>query len=152
MSVISVLILLVLGLAVIFLLLWVIFSQIKKDKIRSELIKNTQAQSQAARVKIIESIQVLLKVADTKELGWIEASIRIKALLDQLSVDLSEHDVIGVFYKVYVETEHIPTHDGWNALPKNAKTAFRKTFQECETKYEHELIAGKNALLAYALV
>ncbi len=85
-------------------------------------------------------------MAGTEELTWIEATIRIKTLLDQLSIDLSEDETIGVFYKVYADTEHIPTHDAWNVLPKNAKTAFRKTFRESEAKYENELLARPNML------
>ncbi len=58
MSVTSSLIWLVSGLTVILLLLWVIFSQIKKDKVRFERIKSVQEQSQAARAEIINSIQI----------------------------------------------------------------------------------------------
>lgn len=143
---------LTLGLVTIGWLVWVIVKLLHKDRIRTEQIKSVQQQYQAARANHIESIQILLKVAGTEELGWVEASIRIKVLLDQLGIDLSEHESIGVFYKMYVQTEHIPTHDAWNALPKSAKASFRKTFKECEEQYAQALLDGKSALQTYPLV
>ena len=152
MSISLFLVLLVFGVLAITFLLKTIRSQLKKEKDRASFERETNSKKQEARGKIIESIHILLKVVGSEELGWIETSIRVKNLLDQLSIDLSEHDSIGVFYKVYAETEHIPTHEGWSILPKSAKNAFRKTLAKCESKYASELEQGKKDLLAYPLI
>jgi hypothetical protein len=57
----------------------------------------------------------------------------------------------GVFYKVYAQTEHIPTHEGWSNLPKDARKKFRIEFMKCEAKYLDELEQAKIALLEYPL-
>lgn len=123
-------------------------------KTNDQKIAREQADTQfhEGRQKIIESIHILLKVVGTEELGWMEACIRIKVLLDRLSMDLSTHPEIGIFYTVYSETEHIPTHDAWNALPKQAKVKFRLQMQACEDQHIEALKTGKAALLAYPLV
>lgn len=140
------------GLIAIFLLVRVILSLLKKERVRKQQIQEVLQQKSEARKKIIDSIHILLRVVGSEELNWIEASIRIKTLLDQLSVDLSDHDSIKVFYAIYAETEHIPTHDGWSVLPKSAKQAYRKTFAECEEKYAADLEQAKQDLLTYPLV
>lgn len=139
------------GFLVILALAWVISRQLKFDKKRKQEVEEAQKTVLEGRSKRIESIRVLLKVVGSEELGWMEASIRIKTLLDQLSLDLSDHEVIGVFYKVYTQTEHIPTHEGWSDLPKDARKKFRMELLKCEAKYHDELEQAKVALLEYPL-
>lgn len=137
------------GLIAILVLSRVIFIQLKKERVRQQDVLAARDAQIKARANIIESILILLKTVGSEELGWIETSIRIKHLLDQLSLDLSTHQSISVFYKVFSETEHIPTHDAWQALPQSAKRSFRNTFVECETKYLTQLQQAKEDLLAY---
>lgn len=139
------------GIFIIFALAWVIARQLKLDKKRKQEVEEAEATLLEGRQKRIESIQVLLKVVGSEDLGWMEASIRIKTLLDQLSIDLSEHETIGVFYKVYAQTEHIPTHEGWNNLPKEARKKFRIEMMKCEAKYQDELELAKVSLQEYPL-
>ncbi|TBR37706.1 DUF2489 domain-containing protein [Marinomonas agarivorans] len=144
-------ILIIVGVIAIFALSRVILSLLKKERARAKQIALSKEKQQQAREDMVRSIHILLNSVGSEELGWIEASIRIKHLLDLLSFDLSEHKSIYIFYKIYAETEHIPTHDAWSALPKKAKDAFRKTFSECEEKYALELEQGKKDLLLYPL-
>lgn len=140
------------GVIVILVSVWFILRQLKLDKKRKLEMEAAEKSLLEGRNKRIESIQVLLKVVGSEELGWMEASIRVKTLLDQLSIDLSGHETIGVFYKVYAETEHIPTHDAWNNLPKDARRKFRMEMMKCEARYQDELELAKVALLEYPLV
>lgn len=139
------------GLFIIGALVWVIVRQLKLNNKRSLAMKEAEQTVIEGRQKRIESIQVLLKVVGSEELGWMEACIRVKTLLDQLSIDLSEHETIGVFYKVYAQTEHIPTHEGWSDLPKDARRKFRMELLKCEAQYLDELEQAKLALLNYPL-
>ncbi len=136
---------------IISVLVWVIVRQLKQDGNRKKDMKDAEATLLEGRKKRIESIHVLLKVVGSEDLGWMEASIRVKTLLDQLSLDLSEHETIGVFYKVYAQTEHIPTHEGWNNLPKDARRKFRIEMMKCEAQYQDELEQARVALLEYPL-
>ena len=151
MSTSSLIFAIVAGVLIILGLVWVIMRQLKQDDNRKKDMQEAEATLIEGRKKRIESIHVLLKVVGSEELGWMEASIRVKTLLDQLSLDLSEHETIGVFYKVYAETEHIPTHEGWSNLPKDARRKFRMEMMKCEARYQDELEQAKIALLEYPL-
>ncbi len=140
------------GILVIAALVLLILRLLRKGHERKQELAEAEERFIQGRAHLVESIQVLLKVVGSEELGWMEASIRIKVLLDQLSMDLSEHEEIGVFYTVYAETEHIPTHDNWNELPASARKKFRAQMQQTEETHLEALKAGKKALLAYPLI
>lgn len=143
--------LIVLCVVIIVVSLWFIARQLKLNKQRELRIKEGEAFVAQERQKRIESIQVLLKVVGTDEqLSWVEASIRIKNLLDQLSIDLSDHEDISAFYIVTQKTEHIPTHEQWKDLPKSAKTKYRSEMDRYETEHLEHLKRAQTALLAYS--
>lgn len=129
--------------------LWFIRLQLQANRLRVERIQAGEARYQEERQKAVDSIRVLLKVAGTDEVNWIEASIRIKKLLDRLSIDLSEHEDISVFYLVTEKTEHIPTHEQWRSLPKQAKHKFQKEMDGYERVYLDDLKKAKASLLAF---
>ncbi len=129
--------------------LWFIRQQLKASQLRAERIQAGEARYREERQKAVDSIRVLLKVAGTDEVNWIEASIRIKNLLDKLSLDLSEHKEISVFYLVTEKTEHIPTHEQWRSLPKQAKNKFQKEMDGYEKAHVEDLKKAKVSLLAF---
>lgn len=129
--------------------LWFIRHQLKLNKAREEKIRAGEDRFFEERQKRIDSIRVLLKTVGTEELNWIEASIRIKHLLDQLSEDLSEHEDISAFYIITDKTQHIPTHEQWGDLPKPAKMKFRLEMDGYEVEYAEHLQRARSALMAY---
>ena len=149
MSFTAFLIMLLCALVVIVASLWFIRHQLQLNKIREEKVKAGEARFLEERQKRIDSIRVLLSVAGTDEVNWIEASIRIKHLLDQLSEDLSEHEDISAFYIMAEKTQHIPTHEQWGNLPKSAKMKFRLEMDGYETEYAEHLLRAKTSLMAY---
>jgi len=145
------LVLVLLCVVVIIASLWFIARQLKLSKQREEKILEGEVFVAQERQKRIDSIQVLLKVVDTdQQLGWIETSIRVKNLLDQLSIDLSQHDDISAFYIVTEKTQHIPTHDQWKDLPKPARAKFSSEMERYETEYLERLQRAKIALQTYS--
>lgn len=144
-------ILLIVCIAVISASLWFIARQLKLNRLREERIKAGESFVAEERQKRIDSIQILLKAVGADEkLTWIETSIRVKNLLDQLSVDLSQHDDISAFYIVTEKTEHIPTHEQWKDLPKEARAKFSKEMDGYESEYLEHLKRAKTALLVYS--
>ncbi|ETX10140.1 hypothetical protein MUS1_03580 [Marinomonas ushuaiensis DSM 15871] len=150
MSLTVFLIFLFVAMGVIAVSTWFIFRQIRLNKVREQRVVDGEARVAAERQKRIDSINVLLKVANTKEINWVEASIRIKNLLDQLGVDLSGHEDISAFYIVTEKTEHIPTHEQWKDLPKEAKVKFRREMGACEKDYVEHLLRARDALSAHS--
>lgn len=130
--------------------IWMIFRQLKVMRAREEKVREGEERVAKERQSRIESIQILLKTVGSEELGWIETSIRVKNLLDQLGMDLSDHQEIGAFYDITAKTEHIPTHDQWNTLPQTARSKYRKEMQQYEAEYLERLQRAKNALLAHS--
>ncbi|MBJ7538930.1 DUF2489 domain-containing protein [Marinomonas transparens] len=151
MSVTTFLIALFLALGVMVISIGFIFHQLKLSRVRENKIREGEERLREERQKRIDSIKVLLKVAGTDELNWIEASIRIKNLLDQLSIDLSAHEDIVAFYIIEEKTQHIPTHEQWGSLPKMAKVKFCNEMDAYEAEYKGHLHRAKVALLAYPL-
>lgn len=134
---------------VIVVSLWFIRHQLKLNKAREEKIRAGEERFNEERQKRIDSIRVLLKTVGTEELNWIEASIRIKHLLDQLSEDLSAHEDISVFYIITEKTQHIPTHEQWESLPKPAKMKFRLEMDSYEVEHAEHLQRARTSLMAY---
>ncbi|REG81443.1 DUF2489 domain-containing protein [Marinomonas pollencensis] len=151
MSFTAFILLLVASVAVIAASLWFIFRQLKLNRLRESRIREGESFVAEERQKRIESIQILLKAVTVDEkLTWIETSIRVKNLLDQLSIDLSQHDDISAFYIITEKTEHIPTHEQWKSLPKEARNKFSKEMMGYETEHLEHLKRAKAALLDYS--
>ncbi|MEO9656309.1 DUF2489 domain-containing protein [Marinomonas sp.] len=127
-----------------------ILRQLKRNKERARRIQEGEARMQEERQKRIDSIRVLLKTVGSEELNWIETSIRIKNLLDQLGVDLSAHENISAFYIIEEKTQHIPTHDQWKSLPITARAKFLKEMDAYEEEYRPQLLRAKDALAEYS--
>jgi hypothetical protein len=130
--------------------IWFIRHQLKLNRRRESRILAGENRFIEERQKRIDSVRVLLKVAGTDEINWIEASIRIKNLLDQLSEDFSEHEDVSAFYIVTEKTLHIPTHEQWKDLPKEAKVKFSKEMDAYEKEHAEHLARAKVALMAYS--
>jgi hypothetical protein len=130
--------------------IWFIRHQLKLNRRREDSLLAGENRFIEERQKRIDSVRVLLKVAGTDEINWIEASIRIKNLLDQLSENLSEHEDVSAFYIVTEKTLHIPTHEQWKDLPKEAKVKFSKEMDAYEKEHAEHLARAKVALMAYS--
>jgi hypothetical protein len=149
MSFTAFLIVLLCSVVVIAISLWFIRHQLKLNQMREERIRAGENRYIEERQKRIDSIRVLLKVAGTDEINWIEASIRVKHLLDQLGIDLSDHDDVSAFYIVTEKTLHIPTHEQWKALPKEAKAKFSNEMDKYEKEHAEHLMRAKQSLMVY---
>lgn len=151
MSFIEFLLLIIVCFVVIAISLRVIFRQLKLNRLRDARVQESEKFVAEERQKRVDSIQILLKVVGTdQQLGWVETSIRVKNLLDQISVDLSEHEDISAFYIVTEKTEHIPTHEQWKDLPKNARMKYRNEMDLYEIEHLEHLKRAKVALQAYS--
>lgn len=141
---------LVICLAVIGVSIYVIAKQLKLNRQRAERIQAGELRLKEERAKRIESIQVIMQAIEQDEkLTWTEAAIRVKNLLDQLSVDLSEHEHVQAIYAIEEGTQHIPTHEQWNTLPLQARRKYRDEMDALEAKHIEQLRQAKLYLLAY---
>lgn len=79
------------------------------------------------------------------QLPVIEGSIRIKVLLDNYYGPRRADLDVSVFERIYNATAHIPTHQGWTALPKAERQLHEHQMEVLERDH-HEAItlAAKN--------
>ncbi len=149
MSLVLFFIFLAISLIVILVSVWFIRHQLAQNKVRQERLAAGEERYAEERQKRIDSINVLLKASNTDELSWVEASIRIKNLLDQLGIDLSADEDVSAFYILTENTAHIPTHEQWKDLPKAARVKFRNEMDSYEQQYAEHLLRARDALMAY---
>ena len=140
---------LIVSVVIILISLWFIRQQLVQNRLRQARLAAGEERYIEEKQKRIDSIKVLLKSSDTNELSWIEASIRIKNLLDQLGIDLSSDENVSAFYIVTENTAHIPTHEQWKVLPQEAKVKFRNEMTRYEEQYKEHLLRARDSLMTY---
>lgn len=130
--------------------IYFISRQLKLNKQRADRIQAGEQRLQEERAKRIESVRILMQaIEEDDKLTWTEVAIRVKNLLDQLSIDLSEHESVSAIYVIEQNTQHIPTHDQWNELPLKARRKYRDEMGALEAKHLEQLRQAKIDLLAY---
>ncbi|MCO4787372.1 DUF2489 domain-containing protein [Marinomonas atlantica] len=130
--------------------IYFISRQLKLNQQRTDRIQAGEQRLQEERAKRIESIRILMQaIEEDDKLTWTEAAIRVKNLLDQLSIDLSEHESVSAIYVIEQNTQHIPTHDKWNELPLKARQKYRDEMDALEVRHIEKLRQAKIDLLAY---
>lgn len=150
MSTTSYFIALAVCLLVIVASIYFISRQLKLNKQRADRIQAGEQRLQEEREKRIESVRILMQaIEEDDKLTWTEAAIRVKNLLDQLSIDLSEHESVSAIYVIEQNTQHIPTHDQWNELPLKARRKYLDEMDALEAKHLEQLRQAKIDLLAY---
>ncbi|SBT17167.1 hypothetical protein MGA5115_01269 [Marinomonas gallaica] len=130
--------------------IYFISRQLKLNKQRADRIQAGEQRLQEERAKRVESVRILMQaIEEDDKLTWTEVAIRVKNLLDQLSIDLSEHESVSAIYVIEQNTQHIPTHDQWNELPLKARRKYRDEMDALEAKHLEQLRQAKIDLLAY---
>lgn len=135
--------LLILALGIIAGLAFWAWSLTQKVKQREQEILDTV---NARHDKIIESIRVITSAFEDKQVEMIEASIRLKVLLDNLPLSEEEKKPFVVFDVIYEKVAHIPTHDNWKALSKKEKFRFEKEMADVEKEYKDLFTAAAKDL------
>ena len=130
--------------------IYFISRQLKLNKQRADRIQAGEQRLQEERAKRIESVRILMQaIEEDDKLTWTEVAIRVKNLLDQLSIDLSEHESVSAIYVIEQNTQHIPTHDQWNELPLKARRKYRDEMDALEARHLEQLRQAKIDLLVY---
>jgi hypothetical protein len=85
------------------------------------------------------------------QLPLIEGAIRIKVLLDNYDIALSQSKPCEVFHQLFAATAHVPTHAEWKALDKSARRQHELRFSELELQHKAAARAAARWLLDEAL-
>lgn len=129
---IAVLIILVLSIIAV----WMVLKVKKAERRRDQLQKEIDAFSQKARKEINNSIQIIARSLLDGQVQNAEASIRVSALLNQLSVDEKQRQDYVAFDKLANAVSHIPILEEWKALPKQKRKSFEVELAKLEDEYD----------------
>lgn len=123
-------------------------------KLRKDL-KAMETSANAAeaqhRSDINGSIQILCRAVVTGQVGYVEASIRISALMDQLGLSAVEREPFIAFDKMAQSVRHIPILESWKKLPRDQKLAFEREMQRYEDELNDFILDAANKMLVQCI-
>jgi len=79
-----------------------------------------------------QSVQIICKALLDEQVECAEASIRISALMDQLSVNGAVREEFIAFDKLAQAISHIPILDAWKQLPRQQRKEFELQIEQQE--------------------
>ncbi len=96
------------------------------------LLKNKREQQKEAleqagreqRERVNKSIQIIAQAIVEEQMTLTEGAIRIRVLLDGLSVNETVQKDFAAFYQLAKAAEHIPILEAWKQLSTKKKLAF----------------------------
>lgn len=116
-------------LAIALYLHWRLYQVNKQVKIRQQ---EADAQYLLARRQLNQSIQIICRAVLDKQVDCAEASLRVSALMDQLSVNGATRDEFVAFDKFAQAISHIPILDAWNELPRQQRKEYELLIEQQE--------------------
>ena len=116
-------------LAIALYLHWRLYQVNKQVKIRQQ---EADAQYLLARQQLNQSIQIICRAVLDKQVDCAEASLRVSALMDQLSVNGATRDEFVAFDKFAQAISHIPILDAWNELPRQQRKEYELLIEQQE--------------------
>lgn len=84
------------------------------------------------RSELNASVQIICRALIADQVGCVEGSIRLSALMDQLGLPEAQRQEYTVFDKMAQAVAHIPILDAWKSLPKEKKRGFEREMQQHE--------------------
>lgn len=119
-------------------------------KLRKDL-KVMEASASAAEAKhradVNGSIQILCRAVVAGQVGYVEASIRISALMDQLGLSALEREPFVAFDKMAQAVRHIPILESWKRLPRDQKQKFEREMQQREAELNDFILDAAKKIL-----
>jgi hypothetical protein len=137
------------GCLLIVALSFYIYSNLKKAKqkaLQQQLvIEQHLKEHQDRQAYVSDSINIITKALATDQIEVIEASIRLKVLVDQLRPTLPENSFTAM-ERIFNETQHIPKLKDWKALDKLQRKQYTKDMNQLD-KDLSELVKEEVKLL-----
>lgn len=133
-------------LAILIVLILAVTAAVMQYKVHQQkqehkaLAEQQQAKSDAQRVRVNKSIQIIAQTVGTDDISLTEASIRISVLLDSLSVEDAVREEFAPFYQLAEATSHIPILDAWKELPTKHKLKYDRERNTQEQFHEKAVL------------
>lgn len=113
--------------------------------------RRQQALLRQRRERLGGDLRILASSLLDGQLPLIEGAIRIKVLIDNYDVSLSQNDRSAVFHRLYDATHDVPTHAAWKALSQEERAHYRSRFAALEREHGEALRDASRWLLEQPL-
>lgn len=117
------------GCLCIFALSFFIYNILTKAKVKAaeqqKIIAQHLADHQKRQEYVSSSINIIVKAVNTDQIDVVEASIRLKVLVDQLRPNVTENSLVNIEH-IFNETKHIPKLKDWKALDKKKRKQYTR--------------------------
>ncbi len=140
----------VLGLAVIAVLLFVIYRQLRSQRqqrqTEQQLLDDMQAQAQKQRDHVTESIRVISSAMQDEQCELAEGCIRLKVLLDHIAPYLHEHEDFCIINEMFEATKHMPILEEWKKLKIKQRFQLTQEREGLELRHKAKILAAASKL------
>tara|TARA_B110000116_G_C16791879_1_gene564265 strand:- start:2718 stop:3167 length:450 start_codon:yes stop_codon:yes gene_type:complete len=119
----------------------------KKERRQSAAQLELQEQAKEKREQVNSSIQILAKSCGVDQLTFTEASIRIRGLLNTLSVDESIREEFSAFYQLADATAHIPVLAEWKKLTRSEQNNLQREREKLEQQHREFVQSAAKRIL-----
>lgn len=106
-----------------------------------------KAEHDAQRLRVNRSIQIIAQGLINEELSLTEGAIRIKMLLESLSIQPDVRETYVAFYHLADATAHIPILEAWKALSTRKKLEFDRQRQQFESDHREFVLDAAQRIL-----
>ncbi len=109
-------------------------AQKQREQEQKKILDQHFKEHQEQQEYVSSSINIIVKALSTGQIEVVEASIRLKVLVDQLRPNLQENS-FPVLESVFEATKHIPKLKAWKSLTKQERKKFTKLINELEVEH-----------------
>lgn len=101
---------------------------------QQQILDQHLAEHKEQQEYVTSSIRIIVQALGTEQIEVVEASIRLKVLVDQLRPQLAQGQ-FPVMEEIFQATAHIPKLKAWKALPKQERKKYAKLMLNLEVKH-----------------
>lgn len=113
-------------------------NQLRNRNRKQEAVQELEAGRK--RNEINNSIQIICRSLLAGQVESAEASLRISALMDQLSVPESRRSEYAAFDTMTAAIRHIPILDAWKSLSKKERQQYRMLIQQKQDELDEFIL------------
>jgi len=138
------------GIIILTLALIAIYYCVRLYKLRNRIRKQEAEQTLEAGIRrdeINNSIQILCRSLIAGQVESSEASLRISALMDQLSVPESRSCEFVAFDTMAAAIKHIPILDAWKSLSKIERQQYRVVIQKKQEELDEFVVEAARKMI-----
>jgi len=115
----------------------------RQEGLRIALAEHAQQQRQ----EVNNSIQILARGCQQGQLSLTETSIRIRGLLNALSLDIAVLEEFSAFAQLADAASHIPILEEWKSLSGAKKKTFDQEREQLEGLHSEFVLSAANRII-----